>query len=432
LAGIQTIHKDKAVAGRMWAGTGPTGGYSFWRLDSGTWVYANQTQAAFSIVNAIATFTTTANRVLAAVNGMGVYLSTNGNATFPGLTVAASNTGLVADRVNALAIPSSGATTIYMGLTGASVQQSTNSGVSFSPLLSGFESIVTTGGTAGGGAITPAFEQIFTVRTLAASPTTATLLYAGVEGRGLYRFNGATWSPVNEAGIDNSPTMPVPNLIRPRGLFVESNTSVYYDMFEKPDGDGIPANDNAGFYRYNGATWSRVLAGPWPGNSGAGRFLKYNGAYYALINEDLPYRSTNGTTFTQYNVANVPHLGFARLYFTDIVGNPVTLGTIVAATNKGFFRSTDNGLNWAYVPTVAGFSTTNYSAVMYSSTGTLFVGTLDGQVFCSTDNGANYSVHTLPAGWAFSAVTDIISIGTTMYYLTDGNAAWQEPSPTCP
>jgi hypothetical protein len=403
-----------------------------WRLDAGAWVYAFQTpQSAFSIVNAITTFAGTTDRILAGVNGMGMYLSTNAAAT-PQITVAASNTGLVADRVNALAIPSTGATTIYMGLTGASVQRSTNSGASFSPLFAHLENIIDTGGTAGSGSTLVGYEQVFTVRTLAASPTTATNIYAGVEGRGLYRFDGTNFNPVNEAGLDNSPTKPVPNLIRPRGLFVEADSSVYYDLFEKPDGDGVPANDNAGFYRYNGATWSRVLAGPWPGNSGAGRFLKYNGAYYALINEDLPYRSTNGTTFTQYNVANVPHLGFARLYFTDIVGNPVTLGTIVAATNKGFFRSTDNGLNWAYVPTVAGFSTTNYSAVMYSSTGTLFVGTLDGQVFCSTDNGANYSVHTLPAGWAFSAVTDIISIGTTMYYLTDGNAAWQEPSPTCP
>ena len=84
------------------------------------------------------------------------------------------------------------------------------------------------------------------------------------------------------------------------------------------------------------------------------------------------------------------------------------------------------------LPTVAAFSTTNYSAVAYSSTGTLFVGTLDGQIFCSTDNGASYTVKTLPGGWAYSAITDIVRNGTTLYFLTDGNGAWQESSPSCP
>jgi hypothetical protein len=151
-----------------------------------------------------------------------------------------------------------------------------------------------------------------------------------------------------------------------------------------------------------------------------------------LINDDLPFRSTDGSIFAQYPAGNIPSLGFARHYFTDLAGSPTSVNNLAAATNKGLFLSTNNGVNW-FVSTATGLTTTNLSAVGYSSTGTLFAGTHDGQIFCSTNGGlASFVAKTTPAGWASSVITDIVTNGTTMYFLTDGNGAWQETSPTCP
>ena len=77
---------------------------------------------------------------------------------------------------------------------------------------------------------------------------------------------------------------------------------------------------------------------------------------------------------------------------------------------------------------------TTFTAVGYSNTGTLFVGTPDGKLFCSTNDGSNFAAKTLPAGWAGSQVKSIVNVpgSATVYFLTDGNGVWQEASPTCP
>ena len=77
---------------------------------------------------------------------------------------------------------------------------------------------------------------------------------------------------------------------------------------------------------------------------------------------------------------------------------------------------------------------TTFTAVGYSTAGTLFVGTPDGKIFCSTNDGTSFVAKTLPATWAGSQVKSIVQLpgSAILYFLTDGNGVWQESSPTCP
>ena len=448
---MKSVHHDRGTPGRMWASTGPFAS-GFWRADDAQtsntsllntgFAYAVFDQTKFTVSNAFATFTGSPGVLLIAINGLGVYKSTNSGAPLP--TVAyeiplnPSNTGLTADRVAAFAVSPSTPTTIYMGLIGGGVFKSVNSGTAWNAFNTGFESILN--GPSPGAGLTPQNDKIFTTTHIAVSPTDANDVWAGQLGRGLFRSTngGAAWAPINESGLANNPVNPSRN-IRPRTLVNAGGGIVFYSVFDMPDTDGNPATDQAGFYRRSGTTWTRVVTPPFVGNSGAGKLLITPSRYIALVNDTMPYISADGVGFGQILSAqttppgnSVPDIGFSSLYFYDMTFKPGTPTTLVAASNKGLYRSTDNLVTFAPVSVSGPLTFTTFTAVGYSSAGTLFAGTPDGKIFCSTNDGTAFVAKNLPATWGGSQVKSIVLTGTTVYFLTDGNGVWQESSPTCP
>ena len=393
LFGVESLAQDRSgIAGgnAFYAGTRALGIY---RSQDGGLTWVRQGDVASNPEVSANAYAIGSYPSVTAVNvgakGAGVFYTANASGAGTTWTRA---TGIKADRVRSLA---SGATagTLYMGLEGGGVTVSTNGGATWAPLNNGLPK--PNGASTG----------LYSVNALAAHPTNPAVVYAGLRGPGLFRLTGTTWGtmscgPSQCTGGD-----------QPQDLQFDASGNLYYSLFDL----------NQGFYLYNGS-WTLFEPGVWSG-AGSARLYQGSAALFAMMHDSLPLRSTTGPlgSFAPVTVPNVPGIdtGFMRLAFNSITQNPLS-SVLVAATNKGIYRSSNAGANWTRVALLGPASMhTALSAVAYTVGGapSLFAADRGGGVYCSMNDGDNWSAVGMPLG---APVLDLKFMNGQIHALTDG------------
>ncbi len=415
LFGIYTLRRDANNPAIVWAGTRAVG---VWRsLDNGlTWQQAVDPGVNPDVLGGIYALTTLPGqprRVLAAVKGYGLFRSETAQAT-NSLQISPwlfTGNGLKADRVMAFT-GTAVATNFFMGLKSGGAWQSTNSGGTWTPVNNGLNI-----GFAG--------DLIRGVTQLSASANDPNLIYAASGGNdlldagqplSLFRWNGAAWSQVMEAGVPQSFTNQVGLAVSPF-----DNNTVFYSLFPGSDPNyGLFRRQANGFWQVS--TTSNILG------------LKINGSvissvltnkFFLISFDDLPYFSNdNGLSWVRIN-ASTP--GFSRLEFLSIAEKPTAPTIVVAATNNGVYRSVDGGGSFFPV-TTSGLRRLVLSSLQYSADGRLFGADYAGYYYCSNDDGVSWMTkNTLPA-----AINHVKRSGGSLFLLTDGAGIYQDNTPTCP
>jgi hypothetical protein len=182
-------------------------------------------------------------------------------------------------------------------------------------------------------------------------------------------------------------------------------------------------NSGGGVWKRAGGTWTQLVSGAWPGNVGASRISQSStGAMFAMMFDELPLRSASGApgTWSGVNVAAAANdFGFMRIAFAAISEKPGSAGAVlVAATNRGLYRSGDGGFNW-YRVTISGPATMHsvFSAVQYGAGASpLWAADRSGGLYCSANDGDNW----IAAGQASAAVVALRYQNGQLLALTDG------------
>jgi photosystem II stability/assembly factor-like uncharacterized protein len=405
--GVETIIIDKNAPNRIWAGTasvGPAVSNDYgvtWRQGVDPQIYPQVYSAVYSLL----TFPGTQGKVLAGIKGLGLYQTLNGNSTWPDWSKTGQD--LKADRARAfVAYPPVNATTFYMGLAGGGVMRSTDNGLNWSDFSSGLKTSV---------------EINLTISQLAISHTDPTLIYATADGRGLFRWNGTNWINVAETGL------PPNAFITPTGLAVDAvdDRIVFYSIFDA--GYGVYRRNSTG-------TWALVRPGPFSGQ-GASKIVMSPTNHlnvFALMFDELPYRSTNGGTLGTWTQVNAAHVGFMRLMFYAIAENPSDANLLLASTNKGLFKSDDGGVNWVRVDSVSGLGNTVLTDLVFSPTvnGRVWAVDRGGGYYCSNDYGTTWITRTDPL--LGSPIVGLQWLDGALYLITDGSGVLKDSTPTCP
>jgi photosystem II stability/assembly factor-like uncharacterized protein len=421
--GAVSLHRDANSGFTIWAGSR----YLGLRKGSGTsfpYTFAGDTNPniLYTSINAVATFPGNSSIVLKAIKGAGVWRSTVDTSqrtwtrvSFPG-----------ADRVLSATGVAGSATTVLAGLYAGGVWRSTNSGASFSPPT------VNAGQAdfsfAGGATSVAPFVSIW---ELSASATNPNVVYAAAGGvgmfysndnPGLFRFNGTSWGGVGNnvpAGAPwngNTESGIALNVQQVYGVAVNTaNDAVAYTSYLTP----------GGVFTRSGTNWTQVVP---PGVTAQVRSVvlasSISSKQLALPFDDKATLSTNsGASYTQVTASQT---GFERLRFFSAAENPSNSQQWIGGTNKGVFRSVDGGTSWNRVAAGSIFKQYAITAVGFRS-GTAFAGDWDGNRYCSTDGGATWK----SAGTKLRAgVNAIRTIGSSLYYLTDGAGYFREDG-TC-
>lgn len=152
-----------------------------------------------------------------------------------------------------------------------------------------------------------------------------------------------------------------------------------------------------------------------------------SGTLLALMYDQVPQRSTNaGASWTPVTANDS---GFTRLAFESVAVS--ASGSMMAATNKGLFRSTDDGANWSRISAGGALVQTALSAVLYSPSvnALVFAGDRGGNFYCSPDDGQNWSlVATLSA-----PILGLRNQSGQVWAITDGAGVGRFLNPTtCP
>jgi len=291
-----------------------------------------------------------------------------------------------------------------MGLDGGGVMRSTNNGISWSDFSSGLKTSA---------------EINLTISHLSISHTDPNRIYAAANGRGLFQWNGSNWINVAETGL------PPNAFITPTGLAVDmaDDRVVFYSIFDA--GYGVYRRDITG-------TWTLVRPGPFSGQ-GASKIVISSANHlnvFALMFDNLPYKSTNGGL--QWTQVNATHLGFMRLMFYAVAENSLNANFLLASTNKGLFKSTDGGANWVCVDPVSGLGNTVLTDLVFSPTvnGRVWAVDRDGGYYCSNDYGTTWTSRTDPM-WS-SPIVGMKLIDGALYLITDGSGVLKDSTPTCP
>lgn len=409
LGGIESLAVDNnGTTTNVWAGTEILGPFKWngstwsWQMDGGTGLANPELYSAISAIGV----STTATRVVVGSRGVGLFTTGTGN--FP----YTHSNGLAAERV--MSFSTTALNTYYLGLRTGGVMRSTDGGTNWGFLNNGIFPFFPAN---------PNISYLQTINTLAANPNNASEAYLAVEGLGIYKWNGTTWAGpavgpnptlITDTGVPAFPTTPM-------GMAYTNNASnvIFSNFFF---GGGV-------YFRNAGNAWSLVQSGPF-GGAGIGRLTVSNGIpnkAFAVAPDEYPYYSTNaGAIWTQVPAVNAPHTGFMPLGFYAITDIPSNGFIVIGATNKGLFKSTDGGLTWARL-SIAGTGLTRSAlmGVTYTTNGSLWAVSRDGQFFCSPDDGASWSSIAQP----FAAnVVDVAVRGNTVLILTDGAGLLQHDS----
>ncbi|MBL8028457.1 MAG: hypothetical protein JNL74_18680, partial [Fibrobacteres bacterium] len=178
----------------------------------------------------------------------------------------------------------------------------------------------------------------------------------------------------------------------------------------------------------NGASWDSVNAL----GSGSGEFLKINSKDYLyrvkLISSssgliEVLYRSKNkGQTWTALAQSNA----FSTIYKLAVGSNDV----LIMATNKGLFRSTDDGDTWTIIP---GISTSLYHNIIAMPNNVFYAESYN--ILYSNDNGVSFKEIQTPDNIGMVSSLCVIpnemmliqtssTKGTFLYCSADGGASW--------
>lgn len=415
--GATAVRRDRNTATTFWAGSAQVG---VWKsTDSGfNWVQQTATAdiQAFTGINALETIPGGTN-VIAGIRGLGV--STASTAT--GNQTWTQATGLTADRVRSLTNHATGAPdTYYVALEKGGVQKSVNAGTSWTPLNLGFDFVYTY----------DTDDSIRSAQAIAAHPSDTSIVAVGLRSAGLYTLTGGTtWARVG-AGAANSFTGPVDH--KPQSLAITSGGKTYYTLFDS--GATTPGGLFSGSSPTTMGTTNKPIyeSNPELGVApGAYRVVispNNPQRVYLVMYDSEPYRSTDGSTFARVLVS---HEGWMRIAFWDIAERPGSQSTVVGSTNKGIFRSTDGGANFARV-SATGLTDLNLSSIAYSSDGRLFGGTLSGGYFCSKDDGTTWTAVALGA-LPSAPVREVRFMNGQIHWLTDGGGIYKStPATDCP
>lgn len=402
--GVETIVLDKSTMGKLWAGT----------CNFGPWISNNYgdswSQAVdpskdpdvYSTVYSIVTFQGSPGKALIGVKGLGLYQTLNSGGIWD-----LAGEGIKADRTKAIVQSPTNPNVYHMGLTGGGVMQSTDNGINWFDFNTGLE--------------VASVENNLNVVQLGMSKTNPNNIYAATHGRGLFRWDGTQWSRVSESGLPNDSG----TFLKPMGLLVDpvDDRIIYYSLFDS--GQGVYKRNIAG-------TWSLVKPGPFSG-AGASRIVMSpvdHSRIYALIFDDLPYKSADGGA--TWNKMNATHTGFMRLSFYALAENPLNPSIVLASTNKGLFKSTDGGDNWSRVEALSGLDSTILTGLAFSPAvnGRVWASDLAGGYYCSNDSGTTWiAVTNSPLD---CAIADLQLIGGTLYLITDGCGVLKDTAPGCP
>jgi hypothetical protein len=250
---------------------------------------------------------------------------------------------------------------------------------------------------------------------VAAHPGNNGVVYTALRTTGLYTLSGGTtW--VTEPGA--------PTILMPQDLqFDTAGANLYYTVF-----------NSGGVYRRNAGSWALIEPSVSPGGAGAKAvFQSSTGSLIATMYGALPQRSTSGAPGTWSNVAiavAANDIGFMPIAFNEITEKPGSAGaTLVASTNRGLYRSANNGATWSRVATAGPASMhTALSAVQYGGAASpLWAADRSGAIYCSTDDGTTW----VASGKAAAPVVALKYMNGQLHALTDG-AGVAKLAATCP
>lgn len=370
---------------------------------------------------AVGAFTPTVR--VAGINGIGLYRTTSGGSPW-----APPTTPIRADRVNDLTNHNGAApSTYYMAVKNGGVWKSTDAGGNWAQFNQGLHVVW-------GGQLRDPPDFIRNVETIAAHPNNGNIVAAAIRAFGLYQLTGGTtWAEYGSSGCCNYNSQ-VDH--KPQSLAITPAGRVFYSLFDpganSPGGlhtstatgttigtlapTGIPFDPT---FPGLGVSQGAGLVRPSPTAPTVRLFFQTYGS--------RPYRTMDGGT--NWARVTAPDSGFEGLAFFDITERPGAPLTLVASTNKGIYRSTDDGANFARIA-ASGLTSTALRAVVYHPTGNvLFGGDFNGQLYCSTNDGTTWV--TVTGGNFGAGIKDMKFINNAVHILTDGAGVWKKDQ-VCP
>jgi len=270
------------------------------------------------------------------------------------------------------------------------------------------------------------------VRALAVNPLHPDTLFAGGIGGGVWRSDdaGGAWRPVDDFMANLAVSSIVINPVNPDEIY--AGTGEVYSNYDALHGGGIFKSADGGL------TWS-LLAATAPSVDdrfflGVSRLaMTSNGSTLLASAGGYIYRSTDGgATFMRSTQAG----------FIDVDIDPNNGANAVAVGYSGLgFYSRDNGITWqasSGVPTTAppGRLEVTYAR---SQPNLVYMATMDGRLFVSTNGGVSYSARfsglTFAQGWYNLALwinprdANHIVIGAEqLYESTNGGTSFRQIS----
>lgn len=422
--GVTSLHRDVNSGTTIWVGTRGLGLLSG---NNTTWNYAfsqsGQPNLFYTGVNT-STSVPGSTAIIKAIKGAGIWRSAT--ATSPRTWSHTNIPG--ADRVLSAAGVANSTTTMVVGLHAGGVWRTSDSGTNFVPPTVN-ASQADFSFAAGATAVNP----FVSVWDLSASLTNANVIYAAVGGvgmfysndnPGLFRWNGVAWQGIGS----NAPTGAPWNGVVESGLTLPS--SQIYGVSLKPSSydAGVYAGflTDTGVLNRSGSAWAKVAV---PGVTPQVRRIvpaAASSTVLALLFDDKAVVSSNaGASYTQVSASQS---GFERLRFFSAAPNPINASQWVAGTNKGIFISSDGANSWTRVAMAGVFRQQAIPAVGFRSDGLTFAGDLEGNRYCSSNAGASW---TLLSPKLSASVNAIRSVGSSLFYLTDGAGMYREDVTTC-
>ncbi len=318
----------------------------------------------------------------ASVSGDGLYRSTDGGRSF----VPVATQGAVSFLSGTLrTVASDGGTTVYAGTENQGIFRSTDEGGSFS----GFSNGLTAG---------------LKVNAIQIPDTAPANPIAAVEGAGLWRLSGTTWSPIASANAGTYTS------------FVSDGTRLYA---ARSDGTSMVSVNNGSSWStlepaqsdlvkmdYNPQLTPTFLTDPAAKRQGpvSSMASAVTASLWGVSQGAGPrYSTDNGTTWTPTPGTNDYVLPAGSWSVIRALGVNATSGSreVVAGTTTGLYRSNDGGVTWKSVSgTGSGLEATskNFSATLSSTTvfgGTDILvgatGAVNGGVYLSGDGGEHWT-----------------------------------------
>lgn len=434
LFGVESIAIDRASSNTIHAGARAIG---VWSSASGgaNGTYAQKVDPTstespdvYTKIYAIESIDGDANVLLVAAKGLGVMRSPNINNSPVSAIDWNVAAGIKADRVRGLANHASSApNTYWMALEQGGVAKSTNAGTNWASVIAGMDFGATLGSA----------DMFLSATAIAADPvnTGAGGVLVGTRGGGLLASNagGTAWTT---AGLPAIVTVGAVDH-KPQHIVIPSANLVYYSLFDAPAGGKggglLRSSTGPGGLAQTVYPGDIVLCTTPPGAGGSGyRVIQASGSVaYFLRYDGLPYRSVDNFASNTAPCVTATSVGFERLFFHDIAQNPTNNAILVGSTNKGVYRSTDSGVNWARVAITApaGFQQV-LSGLAYIS-GNLYGINRAGGLYCSTDNGSTWQAMSL-GGLPTVAFREIKVLNGALHVLTDGGGVYNGFNATCP